>query len=338
MTLTAHEPQTLPVRPAAPTAARVIRGASALLLRNAMLVLLVALCAALAFASPGFVSPANLANVAVQAAIPLVLVVPVALLAMSGKVDLSIGSNVAFSAVLFGQLAVVQQQPLWLCVLLTMGAGAVIGALNAILVCVVGIDSLIVTLGSLAAFRGLAQVVAPDPVFGFPEALASFGSGRVLGVPNLALVGVAIVVLGWFVLNRAPVGNHVRAVGVNAEAAYLSGIPTRRISICLYLAVGAACGLAAVMTAARVNSVPAQTTGMNLEIDILTAVLLGGVALGGGRGGIRGLVVGVLFLGVLSNGLTLLNVAAAWSVAAKGLLLLTAAVMDRLGHDVRPRL
>lgn len=323
---------------ARPTFAPVLAAVKRILLDNALLVLLIALVILLLCTTSGFGSQANISNILVQAAIPLVLVVPLALLVMSGNVDLSIGSNVAFSAAVFGQLSVVQQWPLWAATLATVAVGAAIGGFNAVLVTIVGIDSLIVTLATLAAFRGLAQVIAPNPVYGFDDALTGFAAGNLLGIPNLALCGLAVVIIGWYLMARSPIGNRIRALGVNREAAYLSGIKTQAISIGLFVAVGAAAGCAAVMTAARINSVPAQTTGLNLEIDILTAVLLGGVALGGGRGKIRGLVIGVLFLGVLANGLTLMNVAAAWAVAAKGILLLAAAIMDRLGYDVRPKL
>jgi len=140
----------------------------------------------------------------------------------------------------------------------------------------------------------------------------------VLGVPYLVLVAAAVFVIGGFILAMAPTGRHIFAIGVNQEAAYLSGVKVKKVGLILFIATGAAAGLAGVMMAARLGAAPSGTLGVGFELEVLTAVILGGVAFEGGRGSIRGVLLGVLFLGLLQNGLTLLNVPAASGLLVKG--------------------
>jgi ribose/xylose/arabinose/galactoside ABC-type transport system permease subunit len=213
-------------------------------------------------------------------------------------------------------------------VLLGIGTGVLIGVFNGVLIAWGGFSALIVTLGMLAALRGLAQVIAPQPVYGFPSWFSSFGNGRFLGIPFLVLVSIVVVIIGAYVLALRPAGKHIKAIGTNREAAFLSGVRVKALSFWLFVGTGAVSGLGGVMIAARLNSAPATSAGVNLELDVLTAALLGGISFTGGRGSIRGPVLGVLFLGALQNGLTMMNVAPAWAVTAKGGALVGAAALD----------
>ena len=207
-------------------------------------------------------------------------------------------------------------------------AGAAVGLVNGLLVMVSGLSAIIVTLGTLTAVRGLAQTVAPDPVFGFAEGFLALGENELLGIPYLVLIAAAVFLVGWAVLARMPVGRHVYAIGVNPEAACLSGVRVSRLSMILFVVTGAAAGLAGVMLAARLGSAPSGALGVGFELDVLTAVILGGVAFSGGRGTIVGVFLGVLFLGILQNGLTLENVPAAIALMVKGVVLVVAAALD----------
>lgn len=295
---------------------------------NALLVGLLLLCLYFSTRSSRFLTVSNLTGVGLQSAILLVIVVPMAMLLMSGEVDLSVGSVVGMSAVVTGLAMTEWGLPSPLALLLGVATGVLIGAVNGTLVAYAGFSALIVTLGMLAALRGLAQVVAPNPVYGFPDWFSTFGNARLLGVPYLVLVAVVVVAIGAYVLGMRPAGKHIKAIGTNRDAAFLSGVRVRATSFWLFLATGAAAGLGGVMLAARLNSAPATSAGVNLELDVLTAALLGGIALSGGRGSIRGPVLGVLFLGVLQNGLTMMNVAPAWATVAKGVALVGAAGLD----------
>jgi ribose transport system permease protein len=295
---------------------------------NALAVGVLILCAAFYSQSHLFLSAANIRSIATQSSITLIIAVPACLLLMSGEVDLSVGSTVALSAVVAGLGFTQWQLPIVLAIFLGLACGLMIGALNALLVVGFQFSSLIVTLGSLSLVRGLAEGIGPNPIYNFPAGFVKFGNGIWMGIPYLALVAGAVTLLGGFYLALSPTGKHVRALGVSKEAAFLSGIRVRRLTVLLFVATGVAAGLGGILTAARLGSAPSSTAGVNLELDVLTAVLLGGTTFGGGKGTIRGTVLGVVFLVALQSGLTIQNVAPAWSTAAKGVALMAAALLN----------
>jgi len=276
-----------------------------------------------------FLTVDNFRNILIQASVISVVAVPMALLLIGGKVDLSVGSTLALGAVTTG-LLITHDVAIAPAIAAGVLAGALVGVVNGLLVEVWDLSPIIVTLGALTAVRGLALTLAPDPVFGFPDGFLALGDNELLGVPYLVLIAAAVFLLGGAVLSRMPVGRHIYAIGVNGEAAYLSGVRVRRIGIALFVATGAAAGLAGVMLAARLGSAPSGALGLGFELDVLTAVILGGVAFAGGRGTITGVLLGVLFLGVLQNGLTLENVPAATALMVKGAVLVAAAGLDRV--------
>lgn len=304
-----------------------LRGASRLATQNALLLGLIALGATFSLTASNFLTVDNLRDVVVQSAVLLVVAAPLTFLLVAGHVDLSVGSALGLSGCAAGLLMNHGVNPVFAC-LLAVAVGAVIGLVNGVAVAVLGFSTIIVTLGMLTAARGLALVVAPNPVFDFPQHFVDFGNGRVVGIPYLVLVTVAVLALAWLILNTMPVGRHVFAIGVSRRAAFLSGVPVRRIGLLLFVITGAAAGLGGVMSIARLDSAPSASLGVGFELDVLTAVLLGGVAFGGGRGTILGVLLGALFLGVLRNGLTLLDVPDSWSGVSKGAVLIGAAALD----------
>jgi ribose transport system permease protein len=209
-------------------------------------------------------------------------------------------------------------------------AGTVIGTINGFLITVLNLSPIIVTLGALTAIRGLAQTLAPDPLFGFPSSFISFGENEIFGIPYLVLIAAAVFVIGALVLTQVPIGRHIYAIGVNPEAAYLSGVRVMPVGLLLFIATGTAAGLAGVMLSARLGSAPSSSLGTGFELEVLTAVILGGVAFDGGRGTIFGAFLGVLFLAILQNGLTLENVPQSTALMVKGGTLVAAAWLDRI--------
>lgn len=305
--------------------ARVRRG----LVRNLLLLAILFMVASFATRSPAFLTLGNFRTLAIQSAVIGIVAVPSALLILSGKVDLSVGSTVALGAVVTGVLLVAEMDPL-LASLLGIAAGGAVGIVNGLLVATLEFSPIIVTLGTLTAVRGIAQKVAEQPPFGFPSSFEHLATGAVLGMPIPIVLLAAAFIVGIVVLNVTVGGRHIYAVGVNTEAAYLSGIRTKRIPFMLFLVTGLASGLGGVITAARINAAPAGTIGNGFELDVLTAVLLGGVAFEGGRGSVFGVFLGVGALAILQNGLTLLNVDNDGTLIAKGAVLLVAAVLDSL--------
>jgi ribose/xylose/arabinose/galactoside ABC-type transport system permease subunit len=276
-----------------------------------------------------FLTVDNFRTIFIQASMVSVVAVPMALLLIAGKVDLSVGSTMALGGVV-SALLITDGMALVPAILIGVFAGAVVGVINGMLVSIWDLSPIIVTLGALTAVRGVAQTLAPDPLFGFPDSFIGLGENEFVGVPYLVWIAIAVFLIGGAVLSRTPTGRHIYAIGVNTEAAYLSAVGVRRISFGLFVATGAAAALAGVMLAARIGSAPSGSLGVGFELDVLTAVLLGGVAFEGGRGRIFGVFLGVLFLGILQNGLTLQNVPSSTALIVKGIFLAVAAVLDRV--------
>lgn len=282
---------------------------------------------AIAFeASTGsFVGQQNLLGIATDSATLAIVAVPTAMLVISGYLDLSVGSTYALGAVAAGWLAAEHDGSMLGCVLLALLAGLAVGAVNGLLCCGLGLSPLIVTLGTLTAVRGIAQQLAPLPQTGFSESFAWLGGSKVAGLPSPVVIAIVVVLIAGFVLVATPVGRHIYAIGVSREAAYLSGVRVRAVPFGLFLLTGALAALAGAIKASVLGAVQSGTAGLGFELAVLTAVLVGGVALAGGSGSLVGVVLGVAFLGILQNGLTLLGVPTFWQQVAQGVALVVAA-------------
>ena len=298
--------------------------------RNALLVGLVGTIALFALLSSAFLSVTNFRIILVNLSYTAVVAVPMALLLIAGRVDLSVGSVLALGGVTSG-LLITNGVDTALACLTGVLAGAIVGLVNGVLVTRFGLSTIVVTLGSLTAVRGFVLFVSPGPLFNFGDGFRSLGEGGIAGIPYLVMIAAGVLGVGAIVLAQSAVGRHIYAIGVNEEAAYLSGVHVTRICLLLFVATGAAAGLAGVMLAARLGSAPAGSLGVGFELDVLTAVLLGGVAFAGGRGTMRGVLFGLLFLAILKNGLVLLNVPSTVSSMLTGLVLIGAATLDVVG-------
>jgi len=278
--------------------------------------------------APVFLTPRNLLSITVQVASLMTIAVPFAILLMAGKVDLSVGSLLGLCGVVAGLsfpvLGVAGA------VVFTLLVGLAAGLVNGFLVSWLSMSPIIVTLGGLTLMRGLAQYLSPNPLFGFPESFSYIGYGVLFGVPYLTWIMLAVLVAGFAFMRLSPFGRHAVAIGVNERAAYLVGIRVKLTVMLLYAAVGVAAALAGLMTVARINSAPSGTLGVGMELSVLTAVLLGGVPFTGGRGSLPRVALGVLLLGMLSNGLILMNVPTEASLMLTGLVLIVAAALDVL--------
>lgn len=278
--------------------------------------------------APVFLSPRNLISITVQVAALMTIAIPFSILLMAGKVDLSVGSLLGLSGVVAGLAFPVMGTTGT--VLFTLGTGLFVGLVNGFLISWLSMSPIIVTLGGLTLMRGLAQYLSPAPLFGFPENFSYLGYGTVFGLPILTWIMLAVLVAGIAFMRLSPLGRHTIAIGVNERAAYLVGIRVRLTVMLLYGAVGVAAALAGLMTIARINSAPSGTLGVGMELSVLTAVLLGGVPFTGGKGSLPRVALGVLLLGMLSNGLILMNVPTEASLMLTGLVLVVAAALDVL--------
>ncbi|PVZ65480.1 ABC transporter permease [Pelagibaculum spongiae] len=277
---------------------------------------------------PVFMTINNWIAISVQVSTIMTIAIPFALLLMAGKIDLSVGSNLALCGVVAG--LGFSDLGIFSAIILTLIVGTGVGVLNGLLVSRFDMSPIIITLGTLTLIRGVAQWLAPHPIFGFPEDFLIIGYERILGLPILTWIMLAVIAMGAAVMAFLPIGAQIIALGVNQRAAFLIGLRVKGIGILLYAATGFFVAIAALMSVSRINSAPAGTLGVGIELSVLTAVLLGGVPFNGGKGSLFRVVLGVWLLGMLSNGLILMNVPTELSLMITGLVLIVAACLDRL--------
>jgi ribose transport system permease protein len=285
----------------------------------------------------GFFSIDNLQNVALQSAVLCIVSVAVGFVMIAGYIDLSVGSIMGFSGVAAGYLmSQAHWSPVWASLVgVALGAGA--GLVNGILVAYLRFSALIVTLGMLTIMRGSTFAITPETFYDFGPGFGMLGSGIFLGLPIPVWIAAAVCIIGGVFLNFTAGGRHVYAVGVNQEAAYFSGINIKRIPLLLFIVSGAAAGLGGIITIARIDAAPSGSLGVGFELSALTAILLGGVSFAGGRGTVFGIVLGVLFLGILQNGLAIMNISFAGQQVANGLALVVATALEVTAASVASR-
>jgi ribose/xylose/arabinose/galactoside ABC-type transport system permease subunit/ABC-type branched-subunit amino acid transport system ATPase component len=257
-------------------------------------------------------------------------------LLISGNVDLSIGGQYALISVVVARAAVLTQNPL-LAVLAGLLFGAFLGLVNGLLVRGLKISPIIVTIGTAAIFRGMAYVVSGGvSIFGFPESFIAIGRTRIGPASVPVLIAAVVFIVGGLVLVRTVIGLRIFAIGGNSMAARLSGINTQRMVVGLYVFNGFLMGLVATLATARLGS-GTPSIGLSFELDVLTAVILGGVGFAGGSGHPFGIFIGVATIAVLNTGLIFAGLQDWYQQIARGLMLLLALGADQYGAIRRER-
>jgi rhamnose transport system permease protein len=280
-----------------------------------------------------FPTPGNLSNLTAAVMEVAIMALPMTLIIITGEIDLSVESMLGLSCAILGALWAAGV-PLEVGIPIVLVVGALGGLFNGLLVAR-GLPSLVVTLGTLALFRGLAYVVLEQRgVSRFPEWFTDFGFGTVPGTPipwPLVVFTILAIALG-VVLHRTWIGRHVFAIGKNKDAARYAGVRVQRTKLLLFVLSGTIAALAGVIITARFASARADI-GVGLVLTVVTMVLLGGVNINGGKGTIPGVVIAVFVLAVLGNVLRLGQVAAEWQSIAVGLLLIVSVVIPYLAHQ-----
>lgn len=280
--------------------------------------------------APNFTTVSNGFNIARAVSINAVLAAGMTLVILTGGIDLSVGSIVGVSGVV-SILLWNNGSPPVVAVLGGIAVGALAGLINGVLVAYLALPAFIVTLGAMTYLRGTAYALTDArPLIAEGDlGFRLIGTGNIAGIPSPVIIMVIVYLVLWFVLERTRFGRHVYAVGGNAEAARLAGIKVKRVLTRVYVVAGLTAGLAGVMFAARVDSGQPRA-GEGYELDAIAAVVLGGTSLAGGRGRIHGTFIGALIMGVLSNGLTLMNVPFFSQLVVKGIVIVLAVGIDSL--------
>lgn len=280
-----------------------------------------------AWLAPQFLSFENLANVAISIAVIGILAVGMTFVILTGGIDLSIGSVAALAGVVaaitalnFGVAAGFAA---------ALGVGVLAGNFNGVFVAYFRVPSFVVTLAVLTIARGLAFILSEGRSIGnLPENFAWLGKASVAGLPLSVLIMAATFAAGWFALKHTTFGRYVYAVGANADATFLAGVAVKKVTFGVYVLNGALVGLAAIVLASRLGAgVP--NSGLQYELDVIAAVVVGGTSLLGGRGSAVQTLLGTIFIGVLNNGLNLRGTDPYLQKIWLGAVILLAVLFDR---------
>lgn len=278
-----------------------------------------------------FLTTQNFINVSRQASYVGIMAVGMVFVIAMGDIDLSVGSIWMLSSVMMA-IALRDEYSIWLAIAVCIVAATLCGLLNGALSVALGIPTIIVTLGTLSLFRGLGLVITEaSPVSGYSHDTWFFewigGRDPIFGVWISVWVMAIVAVFGWLLFNRTPFGRRVQAIGSNLQAARFSGIRVARTRILVMTLMGFIVGVAAVVALAF-NRNGSPTVGVGTELSVIAATIIGGTALTGGSGSVLGAVLGALIIALIGNGLALLAVPPAWSVAVTGIVIIVAVTLD----------
>jgi erythritol transport system permease protein len=324
------------------------------LVEGRALVALVLIIAVFALLSDNYLDPGNLVTITKQVAFNAIIALGMLMVILNGGIDLSVGSTVGLTGAVAGNLFRGIDMPLtqaimfpkvWVIVVLSVAVGALVGYLNGLLISRLRLAPFIVTLGMLYVGRGLTQVLLDGQNItnelrgqeglgntGFFEVFAS----RPLGLPISAWVMVALAVLASILLVRSPFGRWLYASGSNERAAELSGVPVTRVKTRIYVIAGVCAGIVGVLQIANISSATADL-GQFYELNAIAAVVIGGAALSGGRGTVKGTIIGAFVIGFLANGLVIVGVSPFWQQVITGAVIILAVAVDQIQQIAQRR-
>ncbi len=292
-----------------------------------LLLALVALCVILSILSPVFFTALNIKNVLRDAALVAIAGIGMVMVILLGEIDLSVGSTQAVAGIIAVSVLNAYDS-----VMLALGAalvaGAFVGLINGLLITRAHINSLIATLGMMAILRGSAMVsTGAVSLQGTVDSFVDVGTGHWGPLPIPVVIAAVLLGLFLYVLHYTTCGRYIYAIGGNPQAARLSGLPVEGTRIAVFVLAGALAALSAFILASRLNS-GQPNAGLGFELQVIAAVILGGISLTGGVGTLAGALIGILMLTVLSNGLVLLNVSSFYHDIARGFVIILAVYLD----------
>jgi ribose/xylose/arabinose/galactoside ABC-type transport system permease subunit len=290
---------------------------------------LVLLVIVMALSQPAFLTRPNLINILKQASITGVLAVGMTLVLLTGGIDLGVGSVLGVACMAAAFLTTSERGfPVIVAFAAGMAVGAVFGLLNGVGIAHIGFAPFIMTMATLSAARGLALVSTDNkPIFNLTRDFIAVSNGQILGLPSLIYYFAATALLAYVLTRYTVFGKWIYAVGGNENAARLSGINVKRVKVIIYSITGALSGMTGVLMASRITS-GNPTVGDGYELDAIAACVIGGISMSGGSGSIIGTVLGVLILGVISNGFDILGISSNYQRIMKGIVILLAVLID----------
>jgi erythritol transport system permease protein len=327
---------------------------NAVLVEGRALIALVIIIAIFAILSDNYLTTGNLTTITKQVAFNAIVAIGMLLVILNGGIDLSVGSTVGLTGAVAGNLFRGVHIPgtnqimfpsVWVIVIIAVGIGMLVGLVNGLLIAKLNLAPFIVTLGMLYVARGLTEVILNgqnitneldgEPGLGNTGFFDIFAS-RPLGLPISAWVMIAFAIIFSIVLTRTPFGRWLYATGSNERAAQLSGVPVKRVQTRIYVLSGMCAGVVGILQVANISSSTADL-GQFYELNAIAAVVIGGAALSGGRGSIRGTIIGAFVIGFLANGLVIVGVSPFWQKVITGAVIILAVAVDQIQQIVQRR-
>jgi len=322
-----------------------------ILLEGRAFIALLVLIVIFSLLSESFLTIPNLITMTKHVAMNAILAIGMLFVILKGGIDLSVGSTVGLSGVVAGvllqgfridSLDAVLYPAVWVVVLCSLLVGTFVGFVNGLLITRFGVAPFIATLGTLYVARGAALLISNGSTYpklaGNPEygntGFGLIGGGRILGIPMAIWIMLVFAIIALFVLRKTPFGRWVYATGGNERAAELSGVPVRRVKLSVYMISGFCAAVAGLIISSELTAAAPQT-GETFELNAIAAVVIGGAALTGGRGNVRGVLLGAFVIGFLSDGLVIVGVSTFWQIAIKGAVIVLAVVLDQAQQRIK---
>lgn len=298
----------------------------------AILIILAVLIVILAVINPVFLTPNNMMNIARQVSIVAIVGIGMSYVLISAEIDLSVGSLVGLTGVV-AAMTMKEGVPIVAACLFAILISVFCGFLNGVIHTYIKIPSFIVTMGMMNIARGAVLVLTNSyPVTGLPEEFKMVGRGYMLGIPIPVVVMLICYIVGFFVLKYTKFGRSIYAIGGNLEAARLSGIPVSVNKVLIHTICGLTAGIAGVVLAARLFS-GQPSAGNGMELDAIAAAVIGGTSTSGGKGRLWGTLLGALIMGIITNGMNLMNISTNWQYIMQGTIIIVAVGLDRIKNN-----
>lgn len=295
-----------------------------------LLIALILTCVYFSSQSPAFSTLSNFLLIFNQIAVNGILAFGVTFVIIAGGIDLSIGSILAVSGVVAALFAQAETGNLGLSILLSLLVGTLIGTLNGLITVFSKVPPFIVTLGSMTMGRGLALLFSDGkPVSNLLDSFNYLGNEALFGIPISILILVLTFFISTYILDQSIWGRYIKAIGGNEFAAFVSGISVNKIKCLVYSLSGLFAAVASILLTSRINT-GQPNAGLGFELDAIAAVIIGGTSTKGGKGSMIGTLLGVIFIGIINNGLDLLNVSAYWQQLLMGGIIILAVLFDRI--------
>ncbi|WP_373218552.1 ABC transporter permease [Ruminococcus sp. 5_1_39BFAA] len=289
---------------------------------------LIILIVIVSFSTPKFLTSSNILNLFKSNAVNAIISCGMLLAILLGEIDISVGSTVGLTGVVGAYMITNAGLPVPVTVLICLGLGALVGLVNGIAISYLQVPAFVATLATQCIGRGLTEIISGGVTIRIRnDGYTALGNKEIAGISIIIIYAAVILVFTWFLLNRTRFGYYIYALGGNKLAAQYSGVNVKKYNMLPYVLIGLFCGLGGIIWSARLGSA-AATLGSGFEMDAIAAVVIGGTSMSGGVGTVGGTFVGIMIIGVITNGLNLMGINSFWQDVFKGIIIMAAVIID----------